>query len=74
VPLTTVCKVCTALDTLPDDDAGRLDRFLADVRVTSQAIAEAITAAGQPTSRNAVSRHRNGKCTMGLDYYRLVAA
>jgi len=72
--LANVCKVCTALDTLPDDDAARLDRLLADARISARDIAEGMTAAGQPASRMPVGRHRRGQCDLGLNYYMLAVA
>jgi hypothetical protein len=67
------CKVCHALDTLPDQTAERLDRFLADGRASAGHIASAITAEGQPVSRLSVGRHRRGVCSLGINYLALAS-
>jgi hypothetical protein len=68
VALANVCKVCTALDTLPEAQADELDGMLADTGWIERSIANAVTAAGQPVSRSSVSRHIRGKCDLGITY------
>ena len=67
------CKVCHALDTLPEPLAGILDRGLAATTHHHSAIARWLTAHDHPTSRKSVERHRHGKCALGLDYRKVAA-
>lgn len=72
--LANPCTVCRALDELPDDLAEQLDRHLADPHITITDIASALTSAGFPAHRKSVSRHVNGRCSLGLNYNALRAA
>ena len=65
------CKVCHALDTLPDDAADTLDRGLNAHSPT--AIARWLTDKGHPVSRKSVARHIHGQCSLGLVYRKVPA-
>lgn len=69
--LPSECKVCHALDTLPDDLATKLDQGLESHG--PNAIAKWLTANGYPVSRKSVGRHIGGQCSLGLDYRKIPA-
>ena len=72
--LANPCKVCAALDTLPEADALWLDQRLIDPEWGPSRIANFLARHWRPITRKSVSRHLNGECYLGLDYMALRAA
>lgn len=65
------CKVCHALDHMPEAQADELDQGL--TRHSASAIARWLTANGHPVTTSSIKRHRSGECSLGLDYRRVAA-
>jgi hypothetical protein len=57
-----ICSVCLAVEHLSDSDRHILDEALADIGLTSTAIARALESEGHKVNGSAVARHRRGGC------------